>query len=173
MRWIAIGAAAAIVFAVAGTAAAAGPRGAGGHGMAHAAHGGNWARWSGAHHHHVDRFAWRRHDRFWRGRYGWGAWGPVYGVGPDSSVPQTAAVFPVPEPDVSYRLPTKFDLPQVPGYHPVEVAPPQIFVINDQSHGRSGKPGGARVFRSRVAQAGEGFGSSWPGAPRIIELKAR
>ena len=55
-------------------------------------------------------------------------------------------------------LPTRADLPQFSGYHPVEAAPPDLLVINDESHGRSGKPGGARVYaKARVATLGEGF----------------
>jgi len=82
-----------------------------------------------------------------------------------------AAPFPVP---VS-RLPTIADLP-VGGTYREPPGAPTLYVINDESRGRTGRSGGAlivEVGKPKPAGFGDAETGLLPNGPRIIELTAR
>ena len=69
---------------------------------------------------------------------------------------------------------TAADLPALPGYRPVPVGAPTLYVVDGPS-GASRRPGGARIVSVGEAEllgSGVGFETDSPTAPRIIHLQA-
>ena len=107
----------------------------------------------------------------WGGYAGWGApiWGPPAYGGP------AVVVIRNDPPDAARPGPlTAADLPALPGYRPVPVGAPTLYVVDGPS-GASRRPGGARIVSVGEAEllgSGVGFETDSPTAPRIIHLQA-
>jgi hypothetical protein len=107
----------------------------------------------------------------WGGYAGWGApiWGPPAYGGP------AVVVIRNDPPDAARPGPlTAADLPALPGYRPVPVGAPTLYVVDGPS-GASRRTGGARIVSVGEAEllgSGVGFETDSPTAPRIIHLQA-
>jgi len=122
-----------------------------------------------------------RRDRDDRRLYGYGyGYGAGLGVLPYgdcgwqcSNAPLTVVTTPVAVPVA--RLPTIADLP-VGGTYREPPGAPTLYVINDESRGRSGRSGGAQIVevgKPKPAGFGDAETGLLPNGPRIIELTAR
>jgi hypothetical protein len=107
----------------------------------------------------------------WGGYAGWNA--PIWGA-PAYSGPAVVVIRNDPPEAAKPRPLTAADLPAVPGYRPVPVGAPTLYVVDGPS-GVSRRPGGARIVSVGEAEllgSGVGFETDSPTAPRIIHLQA-
>ncbi len=107
----------------------------------------------------------------WGGYAGWSA--PIWGASAYTG-PAVIVIRNEPQEAARPRPLTAADLPAVPGYRPVPVGAPTLYVVDGPS-GVSRRPGGARIVSVGEAEllgSGVGFESDSPTAPRIIHLQA-
>lgn len=110
------------------------------------------------------------------GAVGWGGgyWGPTGTYGPSSSTVVIAGPA-MPGGVQAPSLPTAADLP-VANVVREPADPALLYVVNDLSHGRSGRPGGAKIISAGPAvpiRHGLGSGPMPATGPHVIELTAR